>query len=213
MRRELDVLFGFDWDFRIKSKDVIEGYIVVEGALTGRVNGKPITKEQFGGALIKYKTKMQGGQKVKTEQPLDIGNDFKAAATDALKKCAAEFGICRDIYYSNEFVEARLLTEEEVEAVKRAKREQLEAEQTRPLTDKERHAIVESVQAIKNTTEKMRLIKMVTGRIKMPEGKKLGEVSDHEYRELNEAIAELGGSKPVKEEYSKNDNNNPKNDT
>ena len=43
--------------------------------------------------------------KKNTKIPLDIGNDFKAAATDALKKCASELGIASDIYGKNEFRE------------------------------------------------------------------------------------------------------------
>jgi hypothetical protein len=38
-------------------------------------------------------------------QPLDYANDLKAAATDALKKCASEIGIANDIYGKNEFRE------------------------------------------------------------------------------------------------------------
>ena len=38
---------------------------------------------------------------------LDYGNDLKAAATDALKKCASELGIASDIYGSEEFKEIK----------------------------------------------------------------------------------------------------------
>jgi hypothetical protein len=40
-----------------------------------------------------------------TDIPLSIGNDLKAAATDALKKCAAELGIAADIYNKQDFKE------------------------------------------------------------------------------------------------------------
>ena len=34
---------------------------------------------------------------------MSIGNDLKAAATDALKKCAAELGVAADIYNKQDF--------------------------------------------------------------------------------------------------------------
>lgn len=52
---------------------------------------------QNGRADIKYK-------KGSTEA-LDLGNDYKASATDCLKKCASKFGIASDIYGREEFKE------------------------------------------------------------------------------------------------------------
>jgi len=74
--------------------------IWVQGELTVK-NSKSemtITKTQFGRAEVKY---------LKTDPtiPVDIGNDYKAAATDCLKKCAAEFGIASDVYGKAEFKE------------------------------------------------------------------------------------------------------------
>ena len=43
-----------------------------------------------------------------SEEPLSIGNDMKAAATDALKKCAAEIGIAADIYNKMDFKEVNV---------------------------------------------------------------------------------------------------------
>jgi len=36
---------------------------------------------------------------------VDFGNDMKAAATDALKKCASELGIASDVYGTAEYAE------------------------------------------------------------------------------------------------------------
>jgi hypothetical protein len=58
---------------------------------------------QFGRVDIKFK---RG-----TKFPLDIGNDLKAATTDALKKCAAELGIAADIYNAREFREIEIKSE------------------------------------------------------------------------------------------------------
>jgi hypothetical protein len=38
---------------------------------------------------------------------LDYGNDVKAANTDCLKRCAAQFGVASDIYGKNEFTEIK----------------------------------------------------------------------------------------------------------
>ena len=46
-----------------------------------------------------------------TQDPLNLGNDYKAAATDALKKCAADIGIASDIYGKDEFREIAVNTE------------------------------------------------------------------------------------------------------
>ena len=93
-------MFGWDWDFEIKDKQIIVNQVIVEGRLTVRSNGTTVIKEQIGKKDIMYK---KG-----TEIPLDIGNDFKAAATDALKKCAAELGIAADVYNAAEFKEVDL---------------------------------------------------------------------------------------------------------
>lgn len=114
-RKVLNMMFGWDWDFEIKDKQIIINQVIVEGRLTVRSNGTTIVKEQIGKKDIIYR---KG-----TETPLDIGNDFKAAATDALKKCAAELGIAADVYNASEFREVELdLTNEMTPAeIKRQK--------------------------------------------------------------------------------------------
>lgn len=105
VRKCLNLMFGFDWDFEILSQDVFYGEVVVKGKLTCRCNGKVITKTQFGNKEIVYKKQPnEQGEKM----PLSIGNDMKAAATDALKKCAAEIGIAADIYNSEDFREVNV---------------------------------------------------------------------------------------------------------
>lgn len=103
VKKVLNYVFGWMWDFEIKEhgrEKTEDGEMVwVLGRLTIKnKNGNPmIIKEQFGRADVKYKK----GTKI----PLDFGNDLKAAATDALKKCASELGIASDIYGRNEFRE------------------------------------------------------------------------------------------------------------
>lgn len=106
VKKVLNLMFGWDWDFEVVSEQVAYGQVIVKGKLTCRSNGKEIVKMQFGKKDIVFK---RG-----TNDPLDIGNDFKAATTDALKKCASEIGVAADIYNADEFREVILdLSEEE----------------------------------------------------------------------------------------------------
>jgi len=101
VEKVLNYVFGWNWDMEIVSKDIYGleagiGQVVVHGKLTVKDSkGHEVTKSQFGRADIKYKRN--------TKNPLDIGNDFKAATTDALKKCASLLGIASDIYGKQEF--------------------------------------------------------------------------------------------------------------
>lgn len=97
VRKVLNLMFGFDWSFEILEQQVMHGEAIVKGKLTCHTNGKTIVKMQFGNKEIMCK---KG-----TDIPLSIGNDLKAAATDALKKCAAELGIAADVYNAQEFRE------------------------------------------------------------------------------------------------------------
>jgi hypothetical protein len=100
VKKVLNYTFGWLWDFQVIDKGLVGAQIWVQGRLTIKHSEtlQPIiVKEQFGGADVKFKK----GTKV----PLDYPNDLKAAATDALKKCASELGIASDIYGKNEFKE------------------------------------------------------------------------------------------------------------
>ena len=116
IRKCLNLMFGWDWDFEIISESVYPTQVVVKGKLTARVNGKAIVKMQYGCKEIICR---KG-----TDIPLNLGNDLKAAATDSLKKCAAELGIAADIYNADEFreVDVQVETAEQVNDNKEAKR-------------------------------------------------------------------------------------------
>lgn len=105
VKKVLNLMFGWDWSFEIMEQQILYGEAIVKGRLSCRVDGREIVKMQFGNKDIMYK-KLQEGE---TERvPLSIGNDLKAAATDALKKCAAEIGIAADIYNPEEFREVQV---------------------------------------------------------------------------------------------------------
>ena len=103
MKKQLNMLFGWNWDFEIVSEQILieAGEVIVKGRLTCRSNGNSIVKMQFGNKDIMFK---RG-----TQIPLSIGNDLKAAATDALKKCAAEIGIAQDVYAPQDFKDVEVV--------------------------------------------------------------------------------------------------------
>jgi len=103
VRKVLNLMFGWDWDFEVVSEQLVGKQVIVKGKLTCRVNGRQIVKMQFGCKEIICR---KG-----TDEALNLGNDFKAASTDALKKCAAELGIAADIYNKQDFKEIAVNTQ------------------------------------------------------------------------------------------------------
>lgn len=105
MKKQLNMLFGWNWDFEIVSDQILTdaGEVIVKGKLTCRSNGNTIVKMQYGNKDIIFKK----GTKI----PLSIGNDLKSAATDALKKCAAEIGIAQDVYAPQDFKDVEVVEE------------------------------------------------------------------------------------------------------
>lgn len=99
IKKVLNLMFGWDWDFEVVTFDInlAAKQAIVHGKLTCRTNGRTIIKHQFGRADVKFKKQ--------STETLDLGNDLKAATTDALKKCASELGIAADIYNKAEFKE------------------------------------------------------------------------------------------------------------
>jgi len=103
IKKVLNLVFGWDWSFEIIEHkiDINFKQAYVLGKLTVNSANKQIVKMQFGRVDIKFRKN--------TQMPLDVGNDLKAAATDSLKKCAAELGIASDVYAPNEFKEIKIL--------------------------------------------------------------------------------------------------------
>jgi hypothetical protein len=90
----LNLVFGFNWDFEIRDKQILDDEVIVEARLTVRTpGGQTIVKTQFGGAEIK-----RHASGPRSGRPLSIADDYKAAASDALKKCASLLGIGLDLY-------------------------------------------------------------------------------------------------------------------
>jgi recombination DNA repair RAD52 pathway protein len=102
VRKVLNLMFGWQWSFEILDEKIMHKEAIVKGKLTCTSNGVSIVKMQYGNKDIICR---KG-----TDEPLSIGNDLKAAATDALKKCAAELGIAADIYNKLDFKEVAVDT-------------------------------------------------------------------------------------------------------
>lgn len=100
----LNKVFGLTWDFEvtpIKSGELflLQGrQVLVAGKLTiYDKDGKPrIIKSGIGKKDIAYEKTAPGANA--STIPMDLGNDVKAAETDALKRCARMLGIGLDLY-------------------------------------------------------------------------------------------------------------------
>jgi len=74
------------WDFEITDKAREGGSIWVQGKLTIKDHkGHDVSKTQFGQCEIKEKQA--------------LGDAYKSASSDCLKKCASMFGIAQDVYW------------------------------------------------------------------------------------------------------------------
>lgn len=100
--RTLNLAFGWDWDFEADNEEIL--YIFPDGIqrpfearcrgrLTVRIDGRAIIKTQFGSQPIEF---LQN-----SDVPVSLGDAFKGAASDALKKCASLLGIALDLYDSD----------------------------------------------------------------------------------------------------------------
>lgn len=107
----LNSLFGFNWSFEVITSmtealaTANTGAVVVQGRLKVKIGDQWITKEQYGRKEVAYR---KG-----TKELLDLGNDMKAAATDAKKKCASELGLFADVYAQEDFFEAEIIDYDE----------------------------------------------------------------------------------------------------
>ncbi len=126
VKKCLNLMFGFDWDFEVIKFEVIGKQAIVLGKLTCRSGNRTIIKQQFGRQDIKYRKD--------TNEPMDLGNDLKGATTDALKKCASEIGIASDIYNKEEFESSFIISDEQEENLL-SELKNLEAEKSKLISE------------------------------------------------------------------------------
>ena len=83
--RRLNKAFDHNWSFDIEKHEIVDGHVIVLGRLTA----EGITKSQFGSKKL---------ARDKNDEPVSIGDDMKAAASDALKKTATLLGVALHLY-------------------------------------------------------------------------------------------------------------------
>lgn len=89
--------FGFNHSFEIKTREICGTSAIVEGRfiVTDPKSGRQIFfKDDIGGHQIRFSK----GAAHTAENAVDIANDYKSAATDALKRCMAQIGFFMDVY-------------------------------------------------------------------------------------------------------------------
>ncbi len=86
--------FGWNWDFEVLDTRIIPDdnpqEVVIRGRLTVHTKHGTIVKEQFGSSAVKRSN----------GSITSLGDDLKAATSDALKKCASLLGLALDLYES-----------------------------------------------------------------------------------------------------------------
>lgn len=105
--RRLNEALDGEWSFEIKEKmiDLERGYVWVLGRLTcGNV-----VKEQFGFKVL---------SRDEEDRSLDLGDDLKAAASDALKKCATLLGVGLYLYEGEETLISRPASEKQKQFIR-----------------------------------------------------------------------------------------------
>lgn len=91
----LNQMFGLMWSFVITDKMREGDEVIVEGYIEVPLkDGRSIKKYSVGGKEIQYR----GSGTNKTNVPLSLSNDYKAASSDCLKKCATQLGVALDLY-------------------------------------------------------------------------------------------------------------------
>jgi len=120
--QRLNDVFGFFWSYDVPEAFEQDGHIVAKGKLSVTIPGRTITRElpsgeketiifegltiiktQYGGSEIKkfaadVVDRKSGKVKYKAGSIIDLGDDYKSAATDAFKKCGTELGMFLDVY-------------------------------------------------------------------------------------------------------------------
>jgi hypothetical protein len=96
MQRRLDEVLDGRWNFLVLREMILPPanptQVVVVGRLTLEFAGQRYTRDGHGSAFVRR----TGGQNDGLIE--DLGNDLKAAATDAMKVAAAKFGVARYLY-------------------------------------------------------------------------------------------------------------------
>jgi len=166
--RRLNQVFDYNWSFEIVD-DRIEGdFVIVKGKLTA----EGITKMQYGTSQV-TKSKDDG-------ELIAIGDDFKAAASDCLKKCASLFGIGLHLYNSTPEVSGmdKMTANKGRDRVTKAQLNKIKA--LRMKLGMSSGDVLDLIERMFNTRDVMNLNKEMASAVISVLDKKLSEESDEE---------------------------------
>jgi hypothetical protein len=145
--RLLNEAFGFDWDFEVDQEQLLmvndqPFEVKCRGRLEVRVNERRIVKMQFGCQPIEMRS---------SGVPVSLGDAFKGAASDALKKCASLLGVALDLYDSDSEVPAQARTEQAT-----AKQQSKQANQkAKPVSSPEKVALANRIAALRTELQNL----------------------------------------------------------
>ncbi len=94
VKQILNLATKFQWSSYIDGSLRDGDFIVVWGRIEITINGQRYTQSAFGRNEIKY---LKG-----TKNPVDIGDAYKSAHTDMIKKAANSWDIAMDVYSGRE---------------------------------------------------------------------------------------------------------------
>lgn len=98
--RLLNEAFGWNWDFEVDNEEILH---VGERPFEVRCRGRLTVRTPTNQTIIKMQFGCQPIEMQRNDQmmPVSLGDAFKGAASDALKKCASLLGIALDLYDSD----------------------------------------------------------------------------------------------------------------
>lgn len=90
---QLNIAFGFCWEWKVLETNIVKDQIWLRGELTIKdfKTGNSVSRSGVGGSVIKKSRS--------TSEAISIANDIKSADSDALKVAAAKFGIGADVKF------------------------------------------------------------------------------------------------------------------
>lgn len=99
VKQILNIATKFQWSSYIDGSLKDGDFIVVWGRVEITINGQKYTQSAFGRNEIKYMKQLDAkGNRV----PVDLGDAYKSAHTDMIKKAANNWGIAMDVYSGRE---------------------------------------------------------------------------------------------------------------
>ena len=98
VKKRLNLIFSFNWNFKVITSEYVKeaSEVICEGEIEVHTEKGSIIKQQYGSSMVASKNSGSGNRSF--FKPVNLGQSYKAAATDALKKCASEIGLFWDIY-------------------------------------------------------------------------------------------------------------------